>query len=207
MIDGLVYRDDIHEYRYRGAVVPSVTQVLAPLSAIEYRGVDAEVLARAAALGKAVHKLIELDLRHDLDVDSLDDGLQPYYTAWQSFLQLSGFKMALSEARVYSSKYGYAGTLDLFGTLNAEAVLIDAKRTAAVPRTAGPQTAAYESALRDSYPDVVSKYASGAGDGRIDRYALHFTSDAKWRLVPFREKRDLRVFLSCQTILEWSNDR
>src|SRR5690348_3630869 len=206
-MDGLTYRDDIHEYRYRDAVVPSVTQVLAPLSAIEYRGVDAAVLERAATLGKAVHKLIELDLRNDLDVDSLGDELQPYYTAWRSFLAASGFVCKLSECRVFSKRYHYAGTLDLFGTLNAEAALIDAKRTAAVPRIAGPQTAAYECALRESHPDVVSQCASGPGEGRIDRYALHFTSDAKWRLVPFREKRDLRVFLSCQTIHEWSNDQ
>lgn len=207
MIDGLTYRDDIHEYRYRGAVVSSVTQVLAPLSAAEYRGVDASVLDRAAMLGKAVHKLIELDLRNDLDVESLSDELRPYFTAWRSFLDTSGFVCALSEQCIYSKHYNYAGTLDLFGTLNSEAVLIDAKRTAAVPRTAGPQTAAYECALRESHPDAVSQCVSGAGDGRIDRYALHFTSDAKWRLVPFREKRDLRVFLSCQTILDWSNDR
>lgn len=198
-MDGLDFRDDIHEYRYRGALVPSVTQILAPLSAIEYRGVDAAVLDRAATLGKAVHKMIELDLRNDLDVDSLGDELQPYYTAWKSFQTLSGFECELSEQRVYSKRYGYAGTLDLAGRLNGRHAIIDAKRTAAVPRTVGPQTAAYQEALAETRGDIPWREA--------DRYALHFTSDAKWRLVPFREKRDLRVFLSCQTILEWSNDQ
>lgn len=205
MLDRLSYDDALHEYRYDGNVVPSVTQALGRLSAEEYRGVDAEVMERAAQLGKAVHRVIELDLRDDLDVESLSEGLLPYYESWRNFLATSGFTAVLSEQRVYSARYGYAGTLDLFGILNGEAVLIDAKRTAQVPRTAGPQTAAYETALRESLPDVITRHNDLTTPARdlIRRFALHLRADGTWRLVPFTDRSDLRVFLAQVTTHHW----
>lgn len=197
MMARLAYDDDLHEYRYDGHVVPSVTQVLSRLSAEEYRGVSPDVLEQAALLGKAVHRMIELDLRDALDVQSLSEGLHIYYKAWRNFLSTSGFEASLSEERVYSDRYAYAGTLDLFGRLNGRLSLIDAKRTTSVPRTAGPQTAAYENALRECRPELT-------GAAPIDRYALHLRADGTWRLVPFTHRADLRAFLACLTLLSWS---
>lgn len=185
-----------HRYTLNGAPVPSVTDVLAPISAAHYRGVDAEVMARAALLGQATHKLIELDVRDTLDEDALDDTLRPYLAMWRRFRATSGFRPVLSEFRVASARYGYAGTLDLFGELHGRAALIDAKRTAAVPRTAGPQTAGYEIALRETAPDLTPP--------AVDRYALHLTPE-RWQLVPFRDPNDQRVFLSALTLHNWSH--
>jgi hypothetical protein len=199
-LEKLQFDEEKHEYRHDGRVVPSVTQILKPLSEAEYRGVNRDVLDAAAQRGKAVHKMIELDLRDDLDVDSLPDELQPYYTAWQNFRNLSGFECLLSEARVYSPRYNYAGTLDLFGRLNGDAALIDAKRTVVVPRSVGPQTAGYEQALRWNYPDLVSKCVNGPGEGCINRYALHLRADGSWRLVPQKDPNDARVFLAALTL-------
>lgn len=204
----LTFDEASHVYRVGSKVVPSVTQVLGRLSAEEYRFVvDRDVMEEAALLGTAVHKMIELDLRGDLDVEALSDGLQVYYTAWQNFRQLSGFQMVLSEARVYSSKYGYAGTLDMGGWLNGRFVVIDAKRTAQVPRTAGPQTAAYLQALDESgqtFP-IPGSTEMAARIANAERYALHLRADGTWRLVPFTDKSDLRVFLACKTLHDWSN--
>lgn len=204
---GLTFDEASHVYRAEGRVVPSVTQILSRLSAEEYRFVDRSVMEDAALLGKAVHKMIELDLRGDLDVDALSDGLQVYYTAWQNFRQLSGFQMVLSEQRVYSARYGYAGTLDLAGWLNGRFSIIDAKRTAQVPHTAGPQTAAYLQALDESGStfNVPGSEQMAARIVGADRYALHLRADGTWRLVPFTDKSDLRVFLACKTLHDWSN--
>lgn len=199
ILDQLTFDDALHEYRVGGQIVPSVTQILGRLSAEEYRFVDRETMDVAAELGKAVHKMIELDLRDDLDVGSLSDGLRDYYAAWQNFRQLSGFQMVLSEARVYSAR-NFAGTLDLAGTLNGRFCIIDAKRTAQVPRTAGPQTAAYCEALKETHPQVDPK-------APVDRFALHLRKDGTWRLVPFTDRNDLRVFLACLAIFQWENSR
>lgn len=197
MLAGLAYNDDLHEYRAAGKVIPSVTQILSPISAMEYRGVDRGVMERAAQLGKAVHRVIELDIRDDLDVDNLSEPLVPYYKAWLNFRALSGFEPMLSEQRVYSARYGYAGTLDMFGRITGRFAVVDAKRTNAVPRSAGPQTAGYENALRECMPELT-------GGLLIDRYALHLKTDGQWRLVPFADKNDSRVFLSALTLHTWS---
>lgn len=191
----LTFDAELHEYRADGVVLPSVTQILQPLTAIEYAGVSRDLMDRAAALGRAVHRVIELDLLDDLDVNSLTEALHPYYLAWRNFQAMSGFACDLSEHRVHSARYGYAGTLDLAGTLNGRFVIIDAKRTAQVPRTAGPQTAAYRAALAEGVP----QYAEA------ERYALHLRKDGTWRLVPFpHHAADLRTFLACLTVHQWS---
>jgi hypothetical protein len=198
-VSALTCRDDIHEYRLEGHVVPSVTQILEPLSAHQYRYVAGQVMDDAAALGKAVHRMIELDLRDDLDTDTLPSALRMYFEAWRNFRELSGLHSMRSEYRVYSPSYNFAGTLDLAGELNGRAAIIDTKRTAAVPRTAGPQTAAYRQALHESDTQVGPVWKDA------DRYALHLRKDGTWRLVPFKDNNDLRVFLACAAIHSWSN--
>jgi hypothetical protein len=184
-----------HEYTFNGRVVPSVTQILKPLSEHEYKFVSSDLMTEKAALGTAVHKMIELDICGSLDVDSLHELVAPYYPMWKAFLAQSGVFIKASEQRLYSEKYGFAGTLDLFAELNGHLCVIDAKRTAAVPKTAGPQTAAYELAAREYY-DIPLQ--------RIDRYALHFT-DKKWQLVPFKDVADKRVFLASLTLHNWKS--
>lgn len=190
-----------HTYLVNGESYPSVTQILKDLSAREYRFVDAAVMAEAAWLGQAVHRLIELDIAGTLDEDALDDRLLGYLEKWREFLAQSDFEPILSEERVCSVRYRYAGTLDLFGVLHGRLALIDAKRTSSVPRTAGPQTAGYEVALRELRPDLFKTIQP------IDRYALQLTPGTRpgWQLVPLRSANDQRVFMSALTINTWSN--
>lgn len=189
-----------HTYTRRGGRVVSVTQALHRVSTAMYAMVEPEIMARAAALGKAVHRMIELEIAGDLDEDSLRPEWIPYLEAWREFKNRSGFNPLLYEARVYSEKYNFAGTLDLFGTMHGDAVLIDTKRTATVPLTAGPQTAGYEIALRETFPDIVAMAASGSPAGHIDRYALQLQPGGVWSLVPLRDPADRRVFLAALTL-------
>lgn len=202
----LQFDEDSHSYTLDGKPCVGVTETLKDLSSREYRFVKAEVMAEAAWLGQAVHKVIELDIEGELDEESLDERLVGYLEKWRHFVATSGFRPILSESKVFSRKFSYAGTLDLFGILNGEAALIDAKRCASVPRTAGPQTAAYEIALRECYPEIVAQAAVGPREGRIHRFALHLTPGETpgWRLVPFKNPNDARVFLSALTLHNWS---
>lgn len=184
-----------HTYTLDGVRVPSVTQILQSLPN-EYAMVDPDVLERAAEIGRKVHGMIEDDVHGRVEIESYDAGLLPYLDMWREFLCASGFRVIASEQIVYSLRYRYAGTLDLFGRLNDRYALIDTKRTAAVPRKAGPQTAGYKTALQECCPE----YA----DVEIDRFALHLTPE-RWRLVPFTDRADARVFLAAHTINQWSN--
>lgn len=193
MADGLHFDEDLHKYTLGDRELPSVTKVLRRITEHEYRFVDRETMDRTALLGQAVHKLIELDLAGTLDEESLSEPLVPYLAQWRQFRTQSGFQMILSEALVHSARYGYAGKLDLFGRLNDHLALIDAKRTAAVPMSAGPQTAGYELAALESHPELALL------DLPIRRYALHLTPE-RWRLVPFTDPNDRRVFLAALTL-------
>ncbi len=197
---GLDFQEADHSYRLDGVPVLGVTSALKIISDQAYRFVDPDVLARAAILGQAVHRLIELDCLGQLDLASLDPVLEPYYLAWREFLARSGFQVLLSESKVASRKYRYAGQLDLFGRLNGIGSVVDAKRVTCLMPSTGPQLSAYETALRETRPDLVLPGAP------CRRYALQLTPGtdalARWRLVPYTDPGDLRVFLSCLTITQ-----
>jgi hypothetical protein len=196
-MEGLIFCEGPHTYTLDGRPVPGVTSVLKALPN-EYGHVAPEVMAAASALGTAVHRVIELDVRRELDEEDLDPVLLPYLGQWREFLATSGFRVLGSELEVASRKYGYAGKLDLVGVLHGRKALVDAKRTAQVPRSAGPQTAGYKLATQECRPDLIGPTEP------CDRYALHLTPK-NWRLVPFKDPADQRVFLSCLTIHHWSN--
>jgi hypothetical protein len=209
-VSPLTFDEASHTYTLDGKPVPAVSRVLQALGD-EYAMVDPDVLERAAEIGRAVHWIIEHEIRGDLDEEMVDFHLLPYLDQWREFRRTSGFEPLLTETQVYSRRYRYAGTLDLFGILNGKLALPDAKRTAAVPRKAGPQTAAYEMALRESMPELVARAAARIGWKQtltdqvpIFRYALHLTP-TRWQLVPFKDPADQRVFLSALNIHQWSN--
>ncbi len=201
---GLVFHPDGHRYTYNGSPVPGVTTALKIISAEDYRNVRPEVLAEKAAFGTKTHRMIELDCANNLDVNSLSERMAAYYRAWRRFVSMSGFQFLLSESKVFSKRYGYAGQLDLFGMLNGHYALIDAKCVMVVMPSTGPQTAAYEQALRETRPDIIP-------DGAIvRRYALQLRppvdsnpDTARWNLHSFNDPADLPVFLSSLRIHNW----
>lgn len=202
-MDGLAFDPQLHRYQLDGRPVPGVTDALKVVSAADYAMVDPDVLAAKAAVGQAVHLMIELDCAGELDREDLDPLLVPYYLAWRSFLTTSGFRVLLSESKVASRRYGYAGQLDLFGDLNAIRSTVDAKCVTTVMPSTGPQTAAYTQALRETRPDLLPAGAP------CRRYALQLRptdSSGKpmatpWKLHPFTDDAaDLRLFLACLTV-------
>ena len=80
-----------------------------------YRGIPAHVLEKAAQRGTAVHKAVELHLQGDLDELSMDPDVADYFYAYWKFERETGYQPEHSELRVFSTKFRYAGTLDLAG--------------------------------------------------------------------------------------------
>lgn len=180
-----------HVYRWNGSPVPSVTQILAPLGS-DFRFVKPDVLDRSRDLGQAVHQMIELDAAGVLDESSVTGVLACYLEQWRRFVAATGFRVSYSELRLYSARYGYAGTLDLLGVLDRHETLIDTK-TGAVPRVAKPQTAAYANLLVEN----------GMALKSLRRRALDLKPDS-WHLSDeYRDPRDLNVFLAALTLHNW----
>jgi hypothetical protein len=104
-----------HTYRLNGRAVPGVTSVLEPLQMLD--GIPWEVLEHARVRGQHVHEACHLHNLGGLEWDSLEDEVAGYVRGYLKFLAESSFVMLASETRVGSPKYGFCGTLDLYGLL------------------------------------------------------------------------------------------
>ncbi len=173
-----------HTYRLLGAVVPSVTQVLAPLS--QFEGIDTTVLARKAALGRAVHEACWYDDDGDLDDASVSDEVRGYLNAYRAFILDSGSTILSAEMQVAEPVMQYAGTLDRVMEIDGVQWLVDLKTSITTPRTAGPQTAAYLRAL---------------GDNSVTRRAaLRLRPDGTYRFDHLTDPDDWATFVACLTV-------
>ena len=191
MADGLTFDPFLHEYRFAGVRVPSVTQVLDPL--LELWRVPEAVLKAAADFGTNVHLACHLWNLGQLDPASLDGPLVPYLTGWQRFVAATGFRLSLSEPKVYHSKLRYAGGPDCVGVLPAKGrdrlALIDWK-SGVVPITVGPQTAAYAAALEDQFDLKVQR-----------RVCVQLTAEEPfYRVIPLDDPSDLSLFVSALNV-------
>jgi hypothetical protein len=187
----LTYRDDIHEYRFNGEVVPSVTKIISPL--YDFTGISKEVLEAKAFLGSVVHKACELI---DLGTmpDDWDAGIAlPYVNAYRLFLHECKPEWHGIEERVFHPIHKYAGTLDRRGILCGGHAYADIKTSILVSAAGGVQTIAYLEA--ETEMRKVGKSAK--------RVVIHLKPDGTYRLEWFGDPRDWPTFLSCLTIYNW----
>ena len=182
-----------HEYRLNGFVVPSVTQALSIFD--DFSGIPKDTLEYARDRGTAAHTATALYDQSNLDLSSVDPVVKPYLDAWMKFCDELNFSPDHIEARVYSKKYQYAGTLDRVGTIKhpwgLEDVILDIKTTAVISASTGPQLAAYDQAGKESIPDWPKK---------MPRYTVQLRNDGSYRMHCHEDKADLSVFLAALTV-------
>ncbi len=107
------FDEENHIYRYKGEIVPSVTQVIKELS--DFSGIPPQVLANKSALGTEFHRIIKLHWLDDLLYDTIDKRLAP---AFKTFLEWAApkedvYRKAISETKMFNEKMWLAGTCDL----------------------------------------------------------------------------------------------
>ena len=204
----LTFSEEGHVYRLDGVVVPSITQCLECVQWDQFDFVDRKLLALRAAEGSMLHRMIEFyeatgeftasdcartDAEWEMMCDLLDD-----LDAYLEFKRSTGFIVETTEQMVASARYGFAGRLDLTGRFpdDDDLHIIDTKRTAAIPKSVGLQTAAQELAYRETFdiPDSV----------HIERHALHLRL-GKYKLARQIGRRDRATFLACLTATHWRN--
>lgn len=180
-----------HTYRIDGRRVPSVTQVLDPL--LELEGIPKHLLEAARIFGQHVHEACHLMVRGELDWARLDPSLTPYVSAAKRFIDESGIVVIASELSLSGKDAGVdcAGTLDIAGILRGSECIIDWKSTSVIPRTVGPQTAAYERFYR----------AKRGGRAR-KRYCVQLR-EYDYRVHPLTDPADWNLFLSALNIHHW----
>lgn len=185
----LTFDERTHIYRYDGKVVPSVTQILQPLS--DYSHVSPATLAAAAAFGQAVHKACELDDLGELDEDALSPALAPYLAGWRAFCRDYRARWNRVEQQVYHQTMRYAGTVDRTGLIEWDGhdyeATVDLKSGADLYPSVGPQLAAYERAI-------------GGASPLAKRLGVRLKPDGTYEARFYRDPMDWAVFASLITL-------
>lgn len=186
---------ETHEYKNDGQPVPGVNQTLREAGLVDYIGVPAALLARAAAFGTAVHLVTQLYDSDDLLDSSVDDYIRPYLRGWIKFLSDTGFEIETIEKSLHSKKYHYAGTPDRTGILYRKCTLISIKTTTTLQPSTAIKEAAYENLYNEGRPIKE----------RIKRKEVVILGEGDYKLAPesFFDKGDFSVFLAALTIRNW----
>lgn len=147
----LDFDEEKHIYSLRGIQLPSVTQIMKPMSLMLYDGIPMQTLSEAANRGTRAHEQISNSVLYGV-IES-DDDTKPYIEAFKLFEDMYNPVWLASEYRTYHKQLRYAGTIDLIGYVTPDdgtgVDVIDLKTTAAWhPVMIATQTAAYSEALR-----------------------------------------------------------
>lgn len=192
----LQFDPDSHTYWIDGAIVPSVTQILAPIRP-DFSMVPPAVLEAKRALGVAVHAACEYDDADDLDEDSLADDLRPYLSAWRKFKADTGAAMIENERQLGHSLMRYAGTLDRVAAMRGARWLLDIKTAADPDPSFGVQLAGYEDLLK----------ANELAPSALRRASVHLRPDGSYRFHEFKNPNDSACFRALLSVHHWKESQ
>jgi hypothetical protein len=189
--------DTKHVYRLGDRILPSTTQILGEYIKIELYGeiwwvhvpsqtaIPENVMEKARQMGNAIHKIaFYIFTGQGIDIAALHPALvEP---AKQILLWADKHKpeAILCEKPLASTRYGYAGMLDLFAKLKGHKrpCLVDLK--SGLSTLVGPQVASYEQLVHEN------EYK-----GMIDRWKLQIPKDGgDYEFTPLKRRDDWSFF-------------
>jgi hypothetical protein len=112
--------------------------------------------AKACSRGTTVHSLVENYKKGEDYLNNVDEFFKPYAKAFDNFVREHQVEVIENERSVVSTKYGYAGTLDLLARIGPEkkVYLLDIKTGKDVYPEAFIQLSAYKQALHEAGVEV-----------------------------------------------------
>jgi hypothetical protein len=142
----LDFVESTHTYTLYGQKIPSVTQLMAPLSAAVYNGINTEVLNRAADKGTEVHQAAENYA--NFGIEDISPERRGYFEGFRKWFDEVKPVVVSTEFQTYHKYLIYAGTVDLLAYLNGKLYVIDYKTTYRVEKMlTRVQLEAYKQAL------------------------------------------------------------
>lgn len=154
-----------------------------------------KTMQATAKIGTEIHDLVERDLKGQ-KVDELPELLDVPFQEWKTLKEEKNIKALLTEQTVVSEKYGFAGSLDIFGTGNFRKPfnVMDLK-TGYYSVKAGWQMAAYRQAFLEQ-----NKYSPD----EVGMVGIQVHRDGGKVNVFEYEHYDfcLRTFLSCLEVFK-----
>ncbi len=142
----IVFNEERHLYTVDGIAVPSVTEIIRPLMVDVAEKGKPWLRDIAADRGTRIHQATMLmDYGEEPEIEPDTAG---YIKAYQRFLEDYNPKWEGIETLVYHDGLGFAGTIDRYGYIGGEKVLVDIKTGAYNKYPMCAQLSAYICALR-----------------------------------------------------------
>lgn len=189
----LEFDEATHTYRLGGAVVPSVTQIIAPLTAEALASIPRAALERKRAIGAAVHMACELDDEGSLDESTVAPEVTGYLAGWRRFkVENVVPHWTYTERLLASPKKRYAGRMDRCGILRGELATVDIKTVDKLDAAIGVQLAGYQQLIEESL-----------GIKPTRRYAVQLRPDGTYHVAPYTSADDLPCFNALLSVHHW----
>jgi len=178
------YNDEKHEYRIDGQIVGNVTSILQAAGLYD----DSFFTEESRNRGKYVHKACLYYLQGDLDESTILDEYRGYIEAFKRFMQEADCKPHIDRCEIplFNEVLRYGGTPDMPCFLNHADSLVDLKSGAETPAT-GIQLSGYMTLL--GYP--------------VKRYGLYLKADGKYKLIPYTDRNDIKIFNAALTLYHY----
>lgn len=195
---------EAHAYALDGQLIPGVTEVLRQV--VDLSMIRDDVLDRKRAIGSALHQAIELDAADELDPDSIDPAVAPYFAGWRRFqAEHHAFIVHANERPVFSQSFRYACTPDVWGvmsdSLSHAPFVLEIKSTATLHPAVGLQTAAQLRAIGEwSHEDGRTRDRFIA---TASRFALQLNNRGGYKLTKLEARDDFSTFLALLTAWRW----
>lgn len=175
-----------HIYTLGSVILPSVTQIMRPMSLMLYEGVPPDVMQAAADRGTRAHEQVSNYIRFGLMEP--DEDTQPYLDAFLAFDADYRPRWIGSEYRTFHRTLMYAGTLDLIGYIEPDdgrgVDVVDIKCTAQFHRIMlSTQVSGYAEAVKSHGVKV------------RNLYGLQLLRDGKYRFEAVPD--GYKLFLHC----------
>ena len=172
------FNEQKHEYTLDGVKVPSVTEILSPITMSGYSKINPAVLEHAAMKGTLVHEWCEM-YDYGCAEDSVPSEIEPYCRAYMDFVRDYKPQWTMVEQQVFfdgmSTGDGFAGTVDRVGIIDGKTCVLDIKTTAS------PTAKQHISVCCQTAAYALATNAWG------DRYALYLKPDGTYRLMDCAE--------------------
>jgi hypothetical protein len=110
----LTYSPEDHIYRYNGIIVPSVNQILDAegiLPSFDFPNAEFYRLR-----GEYVHDAIKMHFYGKLDEESLEGDVEAFFNGFRKFMDENPVSPEEVEKPLYSEKWGFTGTPDMWDT-------------------------------------------------------------------------------------------
>lgn len=186
-MSNLTFIPETHQYLIDGVEYPSVTQVIKAAGLSNFDNVPAELLDRAIQFGNAVHKAIELKCKGTLDLDTVDEAIMPYLSAWDEFVSIYQYVPQHYEHRAFNHALRVGFTIDNIGSFQKDAGIVDVK-------TGHPKSA-----------DIIQACAYGYLCP-VKRLMVIYLKDNKFKIIEIKgadRRKGENIFLSCLSLYNY----